>query len=71
MESKEILKNKIKVLRAEKSISQETLAEAVGVSRQAIIAIESSKYVPSTLLALKIANYFGVKFEEVFWIDQS
>jgi putative transcriptional regulator len=64
------LKNRIKILRAEKNISQEILAKAVGVSRQTIIAIEGGDYSPSVLLALKIAKYFSKKLEEVFFIDE-
>ncbi len=50
--------NKIKILRAEKGITQEELAEAVNVTRQTIIAIEKNKYVPSLELAFRIARYF-------------
>lgn len=60
------LKNKLRVLRAEKDISQETLANAIGVSRQTIIAIEGEDYSPSIVLALKIAKYFKKTVEEVF-----
>ncbi len=47
---------------------QEELAKKVGVTRQTIIALEASKYVPSLLLAMKIARVFGVKVEDVFQI---
>jgi len=60
------LKNRLRILRAEKDISQETLAKAVGVARQTIVAIEGEDYSPSVLLALKIARYFGKPMEEVF-----
>ncbi len=60
------LKNRLKVLRAEKEISQETLAKSVGVSRQTIIAIEGGDYSPSVALALKLAQYFSVKIEDIF-----
>jgi len=60
------LRNRLKVLRAEKEISQETLAKSVGVSRQTIIAIEGGDYSPSVALALKLAQYFGVKIEDIF-----
>ena len=53
------MKNTIRVERAIKDITQQDLALAVGVSRQTINSIESSRYVPSTVLALKIAHYFG------------
>ena len=60
------MKNKIKILRAEKGITQEELAEAVNVTRQTIIAIEKNKYVPSLELAFIIARYFDKGIEEVF-----
>ncbi|HPM38811.1 MAG: helix-turn-helix transcriptional regulator [Parcubacteria group bacterium] len=60
------MKNKIKILRAEKGITQEELAEAVNVTRQTIIAIEKNKYVPSLELAFRIARYFDKGIEEVF-----
>lgn len=53
------MKNRIKVERAEKDITQQQLAEAVGVSRQTIVAIEKNRFLPSTPLALKIARYFS------------
>lgn len=62
----EELTNRIKVFRAARSISQEELAVAVGVTRKTINTIETGKYVPSTVLALRIARYFGVPVEEVF-----
>ena len=52
------MKNKIKLERAIKDITQEDLAKKIGVSRQTINAMEAGKYVPSTVLALKIAKYF-------------
>lgn len=58
--------NRIKVLRAEKDWTQADLAEKVGISRQAVISIEKYKYTPSLELAFKIAEAFGVSFEEVF-----
>jgi len=58
--------NKIKILRAEKGITQEELAEAVNVTRQTIIAVEKNKYVPSLELAFRIARYFNKGIEEVF-----
>lgn len=61
-----MVKNKIKVLRAEKGFTQEELAEKVGVTRQTILAIEKNKYVPSLLLAFRIAREFGLEVEEVF-----
>lgn len=63
------MKNRIKVARAEKSMTQQQLADAAGVSRQTINAIESGKFVPSTILALKIAQIFERRVEEIFQLD--
>jgi putative transcriptional regulator len=49
-------------------ISQEDLADAVGVTRQSIHSIEKGKFVPSTLLALRLAKYFNKTLEEIFFI---
>lgn len=51
-------------------VTQQQLAQAVGVSRQTIIAIEKGKYTPSVLLALKIAKYFGLKVEDIFELKE-
>jgi putative transcriptional regulator len=64
------MKNKIRVARAEERITQQQLADAVGVSRQTINAIESGKFVPSTVLALKIAQNFGKSVEEIFFLEE-
>jgi len=58
--------NNIKVLRAEKEMTQEDLAEKAKVTRQTIIAIEKGKYVPSLELAFKICKVFDKKIEEIF-----
>jgi putative transcriptional regulator len=63
------MKNNIRVERAIKDITQADLAEQVGVSRQTINTIESNKYVPSTVLALKIARVFNKPLEEVFMLE--
>lgn len=63
------MKNTIKVQRAIKNITQAELATIIGVSRQTINAIEKGKYVPSTLLALKMAKYFEVPVEDIFIIE--
>jgi len=63
------MKNTIKIERALKSITQEDLAKIINVSRQTINAMEAGKYVPSTVLALKIARYFGKKVEDVFELE--
>ena len=63
------MKNSIRVERAVKRITQQDLAEAVGVSRQTIYAIENGKFVPSTELALKLSAYFGKTVNELFSLD--
>lgn len=60
------MKNRIRVLRAEERWSQAELGERVGVSRQAINAVETSKHDPSLSLAFKIAEAFNMRIEEVF-----
>ena len=60
------MKNRIKVLRAEKDMTQADLAEVVEVSRQTINAIEKGKFDPSLPLAFRIARFFGLKIEDVF-----
>ena len=60
------MKNRIKELRAEQKWSQADLAEKVGVSRQAINAIEKGKHDPSLALAFNIADIFGQKIEDIF-----
>ena len=64
------MKNRIRVARAEIRMTQQQLADAAGVSRQTINAIESGKFVPSTLLALKIARIFGKAVEELFELEE-
>lgn len=64
------MKNNIRVERAIKDITQADLAEKVGVSRQTINTIESNKYVPSTVLALKIARVFNKPLEEIFILEE-
>lgn len=60
------MKNRLKVLRAERDWSQAILAELLDVSRQTINAIETGKYDPSLPLAFKIAALFGLKIEDIF-----
>jgi putative transcriptional regulator len=62
--------NNIRVERAIKNITQADLATAIGVSRQTINTIESNRYVPSTVLALKIARVFGKPVEEIFMLEE-
>ncbi|MBU0682674.1 MAG: helix-turn-helix transcriptional regulator [Candidatus Omnitrophica bacterium] len=60
------MKNKLKVFRAMHNLTQEQLADKIGVSRQTVIAIESDKYLPSLGLAFKIARLFKVRVEDIF-----
>jgi putative transcriptional regulator len=63
------VKNRLKVLRAERDWSQQDLADQLGVSRQTINAIETEKYDPSLPLALKMARLFEQPVEEIFTLD--
>ena len=65
------MKNNIKVERAIKGLTQEDLAKKVSVSRQTINAMEANKYVPSTVLALKIARLFNKQVEEIFFLEKA
>lgn len=65
-----VMNNKIKEYRAKFNLTQEELAEKVGVTRQTIIAVEKNKYLPSLELALKIAHFFKVKVENIFQYHQ-
>jgi putative transcriptional regulator len=64
------MKNKIKIERAIKNLTQEDLAKKVSVTRQTINAMEANKYVPSTVLALKIAKIFEKPVEEIFILEE-
>lgn len=63
---KDFVLNRVYKLRSKSGITQEELAQAVGVTRQTIIAIEKGNYTPSVLLALKIARFFKKPVEEIF-----
>jgi putative transcriptional regulator len=63
---RDLMKNRIRVLRAEKGWSQAELAEQVGVSRNSINAVENGKFDPSLPLAFRIAGAFELKIEDVF-----
>ena len=63
------MKNSIKVERAKNSMTQADLASSIGVSRQSINAIEKGKFVPSTVLALKLSKLFNVSVEQLFSLD--
>ncbi|MBK8347768.1 MAG: helix-turn-helix transcriptional regulator [Saprospiraceae bacterium] len=65
------MKNNLKVQRAIKNITQDELAKQIGVSRQAINFIESGKYVPSTVLALKLSRFFDKSVNEIFYLEDS
>lgn len=65
------MKNSLKVERAIKNITQEDLAKEIGVSRQAINSIELGKYVPSTVLALKLSRYFNKSVNEIFKLEET
>lgn len=65
------MKNNIKVQRAIHDMTQADLAEKIGVSRQTINAMEKNKYVPSTVLSLKIAQLFKVPVEKIFFLDEN
>ena len=62
----QVLHNRIRVFRAEHRMSQSELAEAIGVSRKTISTIEVGRFIPSIVICLKIAGYFGVAVEEIF-----
>ena len=62
----QLIKNRIKVLRAERDWTQADLAEKAGISRQAVVSIEKYKYTPSLELAFKIAEVFSLSIQDVF-----
>lgn len=66
-----LLKNTIKVQRAMKDWTQEELARRIGVTRKTVNTIENGVYVPSTVLALKMARVFGVTVEDVFQLAET
>lgn len=65
------MKNKLKIERAIHDLTQQDLAERVGVSRQTINSIEKNRYVPSTVLALKISEIFGKTVNEIFELEEN
>lgn len=65
------MNNRIRIERAIKDVTQQQLAEAIGVSRQTINAIESGKYIPSTVLALKMSEYFEKPVNEIFSLSDA
>jgi len=64
------MKNNVKATRKAKGLTQEELAVLLSVSRQTIISIESSRYVPSTVLSLKIAKFLEKRVDELFVLEQ-
>lgn len=66
---KETLKNRLKVARAERNLSQEELAKLVGVTRQTISSIETGQYCPSALLAFQLAKKLEKAVDELFFLD--
>lgn len=63
------MKNRLKIERAIKNLTQEDLAKQIGVSRQTINSIETGRYIPSTVLALKISRLFEKPVNEIFELD--
>lgn len=63
------LRTRLRVARAERDLSQEQLARAVGVSRQTISSIETGQYCPSTILALRLARILGDRIGDLFWLE--
>lgn len=66
----EHISNAVQAYRTKAGVTQEELARAVGVTRQTIISIERGNYTPSVLLAIKIAQYFDTKVENLFTISE-
>ncbi|NLV25577.1 MAG: helix-turn-helix transcriptional regulator [Methanomicrobiales archaeon] len=64
------MKNRIKVMRAERDMTQEELAKLIGVTRNTIISIEKDKYCPSMKVGFRIARVFGVGLEDVFFYEE-
>lgn len=65
------MKNNIKIQRAIANITQDELAKIIGVSRQTINALEAGKYIPSTVLSLKISKFFGKRVEDIFELEEN
>jgi putative transcriptional regulator len=63
--------NRLKEIRLQKALTQEALADKVGVTRQTIIAIEKAKFVPSVKLALELASALDIALEGLFWLVDS
>jgi putative transcriptional regulator len=63
--------NRLRQVRLQKRLTQESLADAVGVTRQTIIAVEKGKFVPSAKLALELALALDVSVQDLFWLEDS
>lgn len=63
------LANRLRIVRAEREMSQEELARAVGVSRNTVGSIETGRYTPSALLAFRLADALGLPATQLFWIE--
>lgn len=70
IKEEDTVKNRLEELRKERGIKQEDLASALEVSRQTIGSLENGRYNPSILLAFKIARYFGMTIEEIFFYEE-
>jgi len=66
---KETVSNNVSELRQNKNVTQEEFAIAVGVSRQTVSALEKGNYIPSVLLSIKIADFFGLSVKEIFKVS--
>jgi len=66
---KDVLSNNIYTLRSDKGVTQQELGDAVGVTRQTIIAMEKGNYTPSVALALQLAHYFNTSVEDIFFYE--
>jgi putative transcriptional regulator len=65
------LRNRLREIRLNAGLTQESLADKVGVTRQTIIAVEKAKFVPSVKLALELASALNTSLEKVFWLENS
>lgn len=66
-----MIRNSLKIERARKNITQAELAKVIGVSRQTINAIEKNRYIPSTVLALRLSAFFGVSVNDLFVLEEA
>ena len=70
-EKVQLMKNKIKVERAKKDMTQEDLAKLLGVSRQTVNSMEKNRYAPSTILALKLSKIFNCSVNDIFQLENT